>query len=69
MDEMIQAGLYIMRRRELKGLVNILAKLRYSGLIGIRKPPEESNILEAKATGSQSHGGSDQQDWYQFEFR
>lgn len=66
---MIQAGLYIMRRHELKGLVNILAKLRYGGLIGIRKPPEESNILEAKATGSQSHGGSDQQDWYQFEFR
>ena len=54
MDEVIQAGLYIMRRRELKGLVNnILAKLRYSGLIGISKPPEDSNILEVKATGSQ----------------
>lgn len=62
MDEMIQAGLYIMRRHELKGLVNnVLAKIRYSGLIGIRKPPEDDNILEAKATVSQSHGGSDQQ--------
>ena len=51
-----------MRRHELKGLVNnVLAKIRYSGLVGIRKPPEDDNILEAKATVSQSHGGSDQQ--------
>lgn len=56
---MIQEGLYIMRRRGLKALVtNIYGKLRCNGLTSIRNPPEDSSVLDAKATGDLMEGVS-----------